>query len=60
MSVNSKCGGKIPPEVWTADLASGKIAPKQEGEPYYLWPVLGNRFRWTMLYKWESDASAGV
>jgi len=31
-----------PTEIWTDDLASGKIAPKREGKPYYLWPVRGN------------------
>lgn len=30
-----------PTEIWTADLASGVIAPKVEAKPYYLWPVRG-------------------
>ena len=34
-----------PTEIWTADLASGKVAPKQEGKPYYLWPIRGNSSR---------------
>lgn len=31
-----------PTEIWTADLASGRLAPKQESKPYYLWPVRGS------------------
>jgi hypothetical protein len=31
-----------PTEIWTADLASGKIRPKPENKPYYLWPVRGS------------------
>jgi hypothetical protein len=31
--------------MWTADLTNGKVAPKQEGKPYYLWPVRGNSLR---------------
>ncbi len=34
-----------PTEMWTADLASGVVAPKQENKPYYLWPVRGNNSR---------------
>lgn len=34
-----------PTEIWTADLASGKVAPKTESKPYYLWPVRGNSSR---------------
>ena len=34
-----------PSEIWTADLTNGKVAPKQEGKPYYLWPVRGNSSR---------------
>ena len=34
-----------PTEIWIADLASGKIAPKQEGKAYCLWPIRGNSFR---------------
>jgi len=30
-----------PTEMFTADLASGKILPKPENKPYYLWPVRG-------------------
>ncbi|MFZ2951267.1 MAG: DUF1566 domain-containing protein [Desulfuromonadaceae bacterium] len=34
-----------PTEIWTADLSSGKVSPKQEAKPYYLWPVRGNSTR---------------
>lgn len=34
-----------PTEIWTADMTSGKVAPQQEGKPYYLWPVRGNSSR---------------
>lgn len=33
---------KSPTEIWTADMTNGKIAPKKEAKPYYLWPVRGN------------------
>lgn len=32
---------KSPEEMWVADLASGKIVPKPDSNPYYLWPVRG-------------------
>ncbi|GAC1471960.1 MAG: hypothetical protein PVSMB11_07610 [Desulfuromonadaceae bacterium] len=34
-----------PTEIWTADLTNGRIYPKQEGKPYYLWPVRGSGSR---------------
>ena len=30
-------------ELWIADLASGRIVPKPDDKPYYLWPVRGGR-----------------
>lgn len=30
-------------EIFIADLANGKIEPKPEDKPYYLWPVRGGR-----------------
>lgn len=34
-----------PTEMWTADLTTGKVAPRPENKPYYLWPVRGNSSR---------------
>ncbi len=31
-----------PTEMWTADLISGRVAPRPENRPYYLWLVRGN------------------
>lgn len=30
-----------PTEIYTADLTTGKIKPKTENKPYFLWPVRG-------------------
>lgn len=30
-------------EIYIADFATGKIVPKPEDKPYYLWPVRGGR-----------------
>ena len=30
-------------EIYIADFASGKVTPKPEDKPYYLWPVRGGR-----------------
>ncbi len=30
-----------PTEVYTADMTTGKIKPKTESKPYFLWPVRG-------------------
>lgn len=29
-------------ELWTADLAAGRVVPKPDSRPYYLWPVRGS------------------
>ena len=34
-----------PTEMWTADMASGRVAPNPEKKPYYLWPVRGKSLR---------------
>jgi uncharacterized protein DUF1566 len=34
-----------PEELWIADLASGRIEPKPDAKPYYLWPVRGGAKR---------------
>lgn len=34
-----------PEELWIADLASGRIAPKPDSKPYCLWPVRGGERR---------------
>jgi Protein of unknown function (DUF1566) len=31
-----------PTEMWTADMANGRVAPRAENKPYYLWPVRGS------------------
>ncbi len=36
---------KSPTEMWTADMTSGRIAPKPENKPYCLWPVRGSSSR---------------
>jgi hypothetical protein len=30
-------------ELWIADLAGGRVVPKSDAKPYYLWPVRGGR-----------------
>lgn len=32
-----------PTEMWTADMMTGRLAPKPENKPYYLWPVRGTK-----------------
>ncbi|MDD2364577.1 MAG: DUF1566 domain-containing protein [Desulfuromonadaceae bacterium] len=32
-------------EMWTADLTTGRVAPKPESKPYCLWPVRGSSGR---------------